>query len=130
MGAVWLAEHETLGTEVVVKFLAKSLHEDAQSRERFSREAAAAAKVRSPHVVQTFDHGILPSGTPFIVMEYLDGQDLGQVLRQRRLNVEQVASVIEQVSRALDALTSAGSSTATSNPPTFSWSTWGRRTRS
>lgn len=103
MGAVWLAEHETLGTEVVVKFLAKSLHEDAQSRERFSREAAAAAKVRSPHVVQTFDHGILPSGTPFIVMEYLDGQDLGQVLRQRRLNVEQVASVIEQVSRALDA---------------------------
>ena len=68
MGAVWLAEHETLGTEVVVKFLAKSLHEDAQSRERFSREAAAAAKVRSPHVVQTFDHGILPSGTPFIVM--------------------------------------------------------------
>jgi eukaryotic-like serine/threonine-protein kinase len=103
MGSVWLASHATLGNEVVVKFLAKSLHEDEQSRERFTREASAAAQVRSPHVVQTFDYGLLQNGTPFIVMEYLDGLDLGQVVRTRRLGLEQIASIIEQVARALDA---------------------------
>jgi serine/threonine protein kinase len=103
MGSVWLGHHKALDTEVVIKFLATALIEDEEIRERFQREAAAAARVRSPHVVQTLDHGMTDDGWPFIVMEYLEGQDMGQVLRQRRLAMEQVASVVEQVARALNA---------------------------
>ena len=103
MGKVWLGHHKTLDCEVVVKFLSAALSDDAQSRERFGREAAAAAKVRSPHVVQMFDHGVLSDGVPFMVMEFLSGKDLAQVLRGRSLAPDQVGNIIEQVARALDA---------------------------
>jgi serine/threonine-protein kinase len=58
MGAVWVAEHLALHTEVVVKFIASGLKSNKEAQDRFSREAAAASQVKSPHVVQTFDHGI------------------------------------------------------------------------
>ncbi len=68
------------------------------------REAAAAAKVHSPHVVRIFDHGVTDGGHPFIVMEYLEGEDLGRLLQQRsRLELEQVAHIVDQAGRALDA---------------------------
>ncbi len=103
MGAVWLAHHTTLETDVVVKFLASSYCSDKPSRERFAREATAAASVKSPHVVQTLDHGVTDEGVPFIVMEHLEGEDLGEVLQRGVLTPLQVASVVEQVARALDA---------------------------
>ena len=56
MGSVWLADHLALKTRVVVKFMNTTVFADPQSRERFSREAIAASQVKSPHVVQTFDH--------------------------------------------------------------------------
>ena len=82
MGAVWLADHLALETQVVVKFMHEALGEDAGSRERFSREAVAASQVKSPHVVQTFDHGVTPEGVAFIVMEKLEGQDLAHRVEQ------------------------------------------------
>lgn len=104
MGSVWLAHHDALDTEVVVKFLISSLSGDELNRERFLREAAAAAKVHSPHVVRTYDHGVMDGAHPFIVMEYLEGEDLAQVLHKRRiLEVEQVAHIVDQAGRALDA---------------------------
>lgn len=103
MGSVWIAHHATLDTDVVVKFLATTLLADEPSRQRFAREATAAAKVKSPHVVQILDHGVMDDGTPFIVMEHLEGEDLSKVLKERRLTPVQVASIVEQVARALDA---------------------------
>ncbi len=101
MGSVWVAEHAALKTEVVVKFLADRLVEDPVSQARFAREASAAAQVKSPHVVQMLDHGILPAGHPYIVMELLEGRDLAQEIRQRALSPAEVAHIVEHVALAL-----------------------------
>src|SRR3954471_22050435 len=77
MGAVWLADHTGLKTRVVVKFMLGGMDSSTGARLRFSREAAAAAAVKSPHVVQMLDHGVTDDGVPFIVMEHLEGRDLG-----------------------------------------------------
>lgn len=103
MGAVWLAEHTALRTNVVVKFIASALADNKEAHERFSREAAAAAQVKSPHVVQTFDHGVTEWGVPYIVMELLEGRDLAQHLEEHgRLPPDGVIEVISQLARALD----------------------------
>lgn len=102
MGAVWLAEHTGLRTKVVVKFMHDELDGSDNARSRFSREAAAAAQIKSPHVVQMLDHGVTDDGAPFIVMEYLEGRNLGEVLRERgALPPEEVVAIVTQVARAL-----------------------------
>ena len=101
MGSVWVADHLTLHTQVVVKFMAQDLAKDAASVARFSREAAAASQVKSPHVVQTFDHGI-SDGLPFIVMELLEGEDLGKRLeRSQQMSMDDVSMIVAQVAKAL-----------------------------
>jgi serine/threonine-protein kinase len=102
MGAVWVAEHLSLRTQVVVKFMVRDLAQSAEALARFSREAAAASQVKSPHVVQMFDHGVLDGGEPYIVMELLEGRDLEQQLRASgRLAPGQVAAIVAQLARAL-----------------------------
>ncbi|MBX3223913.1 MAG: protein kinase [Labilithrix sp.] len=103
MGAVWVADHIALRTQVVVKFIASGLKDSKEATERFSREAAAAAQVKSPHVVQTFDHGFTPDGVPYIVMELLEGRDLGAFLdAEVRCAPQLVVEIIAQLARALD----------------------------
>ncbi|MBW2456323.1 MAG: serine/threonine protein kinase [Deltaproteobacteria bacterium] len=83
MGSVWVAEHLTLNTEVAVKFITASLADaDPSLLARFEREARVAAQIKSPHVVQTYDHGVMADGTPFIVMELLEGESLGDRLKR------------------------------------------------
>ncbi len=101
MGSVWLADHLALETEVVVKFMHQALGEDPTSRERFSREAVAASRVKSPHVVQTFDHGVTPEGIPFIVMERLDGDDLAKRIEKGVVSLREMTSILLQVCKAL-----------------------------
>ncbi|AKU97991.1 serine-threonine protein kinase (pknH) [Labilithrix luteola] len=109
MGAVWLAEHTGLKTRVVVKFMHEGMSDSSRARTRFSREAAAAAQVKSPHVVQMLDHGVTDLGIPFIVMEYLEGRDLGTALRERgRLDPTTVVTIISQVGKALARVHAAG----------------------
>src|SRR5690606_12072036 len=57
MGSVWEGVHTTLGTRVAVKFIEAEYVESREARSRFENEAHAAAKLRSKHVVQVFDHG-------------------------------------------------------------------------
>jgi serine/threonine-protein kinase len=103
MGAVWVAEHLALHTQVVVKFIADGLKDSKDATERFSREAAAAAQVKSPHVVQTFDHGVTADGVPYIVMELLEGRDLGHHIETTgRCPPPVVVEVLAQLGRALD----------------------------
>ncbi|HEY1698044.1 MAG TPA: protein kinase [Polyangiaceae bacterium] len=102
MGSVWIADHLALHTQVVVKFMSLQLGGNAEAVERFSREAAAAAQVKSPHVVQMLDHGVTPDGIPFIVMELLEGKDLAGHLAQRgRLTLGETADIVAQVAKAL-----------------------------
>jgi serine/threonine protein kinase len=101
MGSVWLAHDKSLDSQCAVKLVdpEKALNEEV--RVRFEREAKAAAQIRGTHVVDIFDHGIY-EGTPFIVMEYLEGEDLGARLeRVGPLDPEQTYQILGQVARAL-----------------------------
>jgi serine/threonine-protein kinase len=101
MGSVWLAEHTTLRTSVVVKLMRPDLARDPETLHRFSREAAAAANVKSPHVVQVLDHGVAPDGSPFIMMEFLEGEDLGARLKRGNVPPDEAAIIIAQTCKAL-----------------------------
>jgi serine/threonine-protein kinase len=82
MGTVWLADHLQLDTRVVVKVMAHGLEHRADILARFAREAMICAQVKSPHVVQVFDTGTTDGGHPYIVMEFLEGHDLGKHLAE------------------------------------------------
>jgi serine/threonine-protein kinase len=103
MGSVWVADHLSLRTRVAVKFLSADLvKKDPNMRERFNREAALSAQIKSPHVVQIFDHGVMEDGHPYIVMELLDGETLAQRLeRDRILSLAHAKLVISQTAKAL-----------------------------
>ncbi len=102
MGMVWIAEHLVLDTEVVVKLMAKEVEAAAGAAARFAREAAVAAAVKSPHVVQVFDSGVTDGGVAFIVMELLDGRDLGaELAASGRLAPDGAALVVGQLGKAL-----------------------------
>jgi eukaryotic-like serine/threonine-protein kinase len=102
MGSVWLADHLALHTHVVVKFMVEGLAKNKEAIARFEREAAAAAQVKSPHVVQILDHGVSDDGAPFIVMELLEGRDLSSHIEKfGRIPVKDVAEIVAQLCRAL-----------------------------
>ncbi|MCS6901823.1 MAG: protein kinase [Myxococcales bacterium] len=100
MSELWVAEHQGLHTQVVVKFLSPDLLRDEVSVARFQREAKAAAQVRSPHVVQYLEHGVCERG-PYLVMELLEGEDLATRLKQGPMVLRDVAQVVVQIGRAL-----------------------------
>ena len=83
MGIVVAARHEHLGESVAIKLLHPKASNDLVQIERFIREARATVRIKSEHVVRVLDGGADPaSGAPFIVMEYLEGSDLGHLLDQ------------------------------------------------
>jgi hypothetical protein len=94
MGIVVAARHEQLDQLVAIKLVRdKALGKNEEAVTRFLREARAAVKLRSAHVAKVLDVGTLESGAPYMVMEYLEGADLGALLTvQGPLSVE-VASV-------------------------------------
>lgn len=109
MGRVWIAKHTGLDTDVVVKLMSDEMSSRPDGAERFAREAAAAAAIKSPHVVQVFDHGVTEGGVPYIVMELLEGQDLAAHLADHgRMRPEEVVALVVQVGRALTKAHKAG----------------------
>jgi serine/threonine-protein kinase len=102
MGHVYLATDTKLGRTVAVKLLKASLVESHEMHERFNREVAVCAALNSEHIVEIMDHGTTPEGFPFYVMEYLEGQSLGQCLkREKRLPVQRSLEIIKQVCAGL-----------------------------
>ena len=100
MADVWSANHLTLGTSVAVKFL-RGTH-DPVARERFTREAQIAARIDHPHAVRVFDHGETPDGTPFMVMEQIEGEALSDRIRRAgAMPADEVATIVEQISEVL-----------------------------
>jgi tRNA A-37 threonylcarbamoyl transferase component Bud32 len=82
MGVVMSAVHVHLNERVALKFLRPEvLHGDAI--QRFLREAQASARLRGEHVARVNDVGITPEGLPYMIMEYLDGGDLGELIARR-----------------------------------------------
>jgi serine/threonine protein kinase len=80
MGVVVAATHVNLDQRVALKFLLPAAAEHPDVVERFAREARAAAKIQCDHVARVLDVDRLPSGAPYMVMEYMDGEDLKQLL--------------------------------------------------
>src|SRR4051812_49033715 len=102
MGSIWVADHAGLGTQVAVKFMTPEIAQNPHLVTRFSHEAHAAAQIRSPHVVQVFDHGVAPDGSPYIVMELLDGESLQKRLRRDgRLDPALTVAIVAQTCKAL-----------------------------
>jgi serine/threonine-protein kinase len=102
MGLVWVADHVTLGCEVAVKFIAGE-RPGKQHELRFAREAKLAARIKSPHVVRIFDHGLTDDGQPYIVMELLDGESLAARLeRAGPLDPAAVELLVSQIAEALE----------------------------
>jgi serine/threonine protein kinase len=103
MGQIYLAEDRELGRKVAIKVLDDRFAGNEQLRERFKREALAAARLSGhPHVVTIFDIGE-SQGRPFIVMEYLPGGTLGDRTRQGPVEPGEALSWLGQIAEALDA---------------------------
>jgi eukaryotic-like serine/threonine-protein kinase len=81
MGVVVRASHQELDTQVAIKFLLPHMLENQSVVQRFLREAQATVRLKGEHVAKVIDVGRMPDGAPFMVMEYLTGGDLGQVLK-------------------------------------------------
>ena len=82
MGIVVFAVHEQLDQPFALKFLLPTLVSQADIVQRFLREARAAVRIQSEHVARVLDVGA-EAGTPYMVMEYLEGGDLAEMLSQR-----------------------------------------------
>jgi serine/threonine-protein kinase len=108
MGVVYLARHEDekLASSVAaVKTISPHALSDEQARRLFVREAEALGRVTADGLVRIFNVGQLANGAPYIVMEYIEGQDLRQLLRQEgKLQVEQALVLTRQVAITLAAL--------------------------
>jgi eukaryotic-like serine/threonine-protein kinase len=107
MGVVVSAVHRTLGERVAIKFLLE--HSTAEPRvvERFLREARAAARLQSEHIARVTDVGTLESGAPYMIMEFLDGNDAATEIAER--GALPIAEAIDYVLQACEALAEAHS---------------------
>ena len=103
MGAVFMASHRRLpGKKVAIKFLHADLAGDEVLR-RFEREAQIASKLGHPNIVSVTDYNVMADGTPYLVLEYLEGASLAQHLASGPLPLDRVMSIVRQVGSALAA---------------------------
>jgi serine/threonine-protein kinase len=104
MGLIVRARHRALGQTVAIKFIRESLASDAEVFARFSREARTVASIQSDKVVRMLDFGVLPQGLPYMVMEYLSGQDLKcELTRRATLPIEEAVDYAIQAADGLAA---------------------------
>ncbi len=109
MGAVYAIEHELTHHRRALKLLHPDVVQVPDIVRRFLAEASAAGRAGSPHLVETFDAGTLPTGEPYVVMELLDGETLGAVLeRQHRLEPPYAAELVAQAAEGIEAAHKAG----------------------
>jgi serine/threonine-protein kinase len=109
MGVVVAATHLGLDQLVAIKFLHPEALRHKEAVERFQREAKVAAKVNSEHVTRVSDVGTLDGGEPFIVMEYLEGLDLRDLIRRgEALPIADVCEIGLQACEALAEVHAAG----------------------
>jgi serine/threonine-protein kinase len=104
LGVIVVATHLELGQKVAIKYLKHSILSMPVLVARFKREAQLAASIRSEHVVRVFDVGTVPDAGPYMVMEYLEGEDLGTRLERGAVPLEEA---IDYVVQACDALAEA-----------------------
>ena len=107
MGRVYRATQLSVSRSVAIKFLSQRNPRDKEELRRFFREAYVASKIDHPNIVNVIEFGVDErTAAPFIVMKYVAGQNLHQLLRQEGpLAPERAAALLSQVGRALSAAT-------------------------
>ena len=104
MGAVYEAENTRIRRRVAIKILHPQIAQKADTLRRFEREAQAAGRIGSQHIVEVLDLGELADGSRFMVLEYLDGTTLDQRIRSRgRLTPEEATPIVCQLLEGLGA---------------------------
>ncbi len=102
MGTVYRATHVTIGKTLAVKVLAQEFAGDETFRKRFLREARAVSQISHHNVVEVSDFGVTPTGSLYLVMEFLEGESLSDLLnREGGLGWRRTKPIILQVCRAL-----------------------------
>ncbi|WP_394850910.1 serine/threonine protein kinase [Pendulispora brunnea] len=102
MGVVFAAQHMIMGQRVAVKMLLPDALSVPSAVERFHREAQAAANIRNEHVVRIMDVGHTDTGAPYIVMEFLVGSDLGELIERRKnIPIEEAVDYLLQACEAM-----------------------------
>jgi eukaryotic-like serine/threonine-protein kinase len=109
MGAVYEGENTLIHRRVAIKVLHAHVAKNAEAAQRFEREAQAAGRIGSEHIVEVLDLGSLPNGDRYMVMEFLEGESLSQRIRSHgRLSPEELAPIAMQMLDALAAAHGAG----------------------
>jgi tRNA A-37 threonylcarbamoyl transferase component Bud32 len=102
MGEIYKARHPTLNRVVAIKILSTYFKDDSAFTKRFAREADLMARLRHPNIITIYDYGE-QDGLPYIVMEYLTGQTLSQVMKERkRVPLVEGLPLLEELASALD----------------------------
>src|SRR5262245_49723979 len=107
MGLVVEARHLALDERVALKFLLPEYATHPEASERFLREARAAVKIKSAHVARVSDVGKLENGAPYMVMEFLEGCDVSQLIE--RSGVLSLADAVDYTIQACEAIAEAHS---------------------
>jgi serine/threonine protein kinase len=100
MGEVYLAEDINLQRKVAIKFLAHHYAFDPEIRARFQHEAKAAAQINHPNVI-TIHHVDEFEGRPYIVMEYVEGESLKELIARKELAIDEIVNIALQISEGL-----------------------------
>ena len=100
MGEVYLAEDTNLGRRVAIKFPTLTSNEH-DYRARFLREARAISELSNPHIATLYDYGETSEGHPFLVMEFVRGQTLSELMRKGELSLPRALQIVEDVAAAL-----------------------------
>jgi serine/threonine-protein kinase len=109
MGSVYEGENLRIHRKVAIKVLHAAVAAKADVVQRFEREAQAAGRIGSEHIVEVLDLGNLPDGERFMVMEYLEGESLGdRIKRKKRMSPHEAAAVLHQLLEGLAAAHAAG----------------------
>lgn len=103
MGVVYLAQHITLGRKAAVKVLHPAMSSNQEIVGRFFNEARAATAIRNPGIVEVYDFGFLEDGTAYIIMEYLEGENLAARIRRGRSTIAMTLTIVRAIARALQA---------------------------
>src|SRR5215213_2352161 len=99
---VYKARHVSMGKEVAVKVLRPELAAHPKIAERFEQEAKAASRISHPNAINVTDYGIDSKNTPYIVMEFVNGPTLGEVIRRAgALPAGRAANLLRQICGAL-----------------------------
>jgi len=101
MGAVFDGEHTLMRKRVAIKLLLPDVSQTGEVVARFEREAMAAANIDHPNVVKATDFGKLPDGSFYLVLEFVEGQNLRHLLARGRVTPERALGIIEQVASVL-----------------------------